>query len=85
MYARMESAYLHNCSVRAHIGRGLPGFDIVGLPTADVSRARLAVRERMGENYPRLQRITVEVSPRRAYNGMASDIAHAITEALREH
>ena len=70
MLASIASATLHRAvgravSVEVHVGKGLPGFTIVGLPDAPVREAHDRVRAALlpsGLPWP-VHRVTVNLAP----------------------
>jgi magnesium chelatase family protein len=94
MLACIQSATLHGAvgravSVEVHVGKGLPGFTIVGLPDAPVREARDRVRAALlssGLPWP-VQRVTVNLAPsgvRKGGAGLDLPIAIGLLVATRQ-
>ena len=94
MLASVQSATLHGAvgravSVEVHVGQGLPGFTIVGLPDAPVREARDRVRAALlssGLPWP-VHRITVNLAPsgeRKGGAGLDLPIAVGLLVATRQ-
>src|SRR6516164_7296827 len=94
MLASIQSATLHGAvgravSVEVHVGKGLPGFTIVGLPDAPVREARDRVRAALlssGLPWP-VQRVTVNLAPsgvRKGGAGLDLPIAVGLLVATRQ-
>ena len=86
MYAEVRSAVLlgaqgHPIRVEVHVGKGLPGFGIVGLPDASVRESRDRVRAAIlstGFPFPDI-RITVNLAPsQERKSGSGLDLAIAV-------
>src|SRR6516162_8268865 len=94
MLASIPSATLHGAlgravTVEVHVGRGLPGFTIVGLPDAPVREARDRVRAALlssGLPWP-VHRVTVNLAPsgvRKGGAGLDLPIAIGLLVATRQ-
>jgi magnesium chelatase family protein len=94
MLASIASATLHGAvgravSVEVHVGKGLPGFTIVGLPDAPVREARDRVRAALlssGLPWP-VHRVTVNLAPsgvRKGGAGLDLPIAVGLLVATRQ-
>jgi magnesium chelatase family protein len=94
MLASIPSATLHGAigravSVEVHVGKGLPGFTIVGLPDAPVREARDRVRAALlssGLPWP-VHRVTVNLAPsgvRKGGAGLDLPIAVGLLVATRQ-
>jgi magnesium chelatase family protein len=86
MFASVPSAVLfgaqgHPVAVEVHVGKGLPGFHVVGLPDESVRESRDRVRAAVmssGATWPDIK-ITVNLAPsRQRKSGSGLDLAIAV-------